>query len=39
MTNELPLDFRKDFTKLYRHSSELLHHFFASRRLVEIDEK
>jgi len=39
MTNELPLDFRKDFTKLYRRSSELLRHFFALRRLVEIEEK
>ncbi len=39
MTNELPQDFRKKFTKYFRRSSELLRHFYALRRLMEIEQK
>ena len=39
MTNQLPEEFRKNFTKYFRRSTELLRHFFALRRLLEIEQK
>ena len=39
MTNELSQDFRKQFTKYFRRSSELLRHFYALRRLMETEQK
>jgi hypothetical protein len=39
MANNLPQEFRKKFTKYFRRASELLRHFFALRRLMEIEQK
>lgn len=39
MTNEMPQEFRNKFTKYFRRSSELLRHFYALRRMMEIEQK
>ncbi len=39
MTNEMPQEFRNRFIKYFRRSSELLRHFYALRRMMEIEQK